>query len=199
MSDPLPYRFNPHLPQFPDVSHYRVIRDEQAFVAANRPKVLAFKVNEDAFTDKTAQRNIDICERNGLLQVGYEFDHDGKADQFLQRFPPKENRIPCLDAEATNLTLVEAESWVSQVERAYGVLPLIYGRVWFVNKPIGQSLLTTCPFWICQYGNKLFVPKGVKDVRAWQFTDGHDGPFNAPRNFEGIGACDISSLLKPLR
>lgn len=199
MTTPTPIVYDPLLPQFPDVSHYRVILDEPAFLQANTPLILAFKVNEDSVRDKTAQRNIDICERNGLLQVGYEFDHDGKAEQYLQRFPPKDNRIACLDAEATNLTLVEAENWVSQVERVYGAPPLVYGRSWFVGKPISQSILTTCPFWICQYGNKLFVPSGIKDVRAWQFTDGEKGPFQSPRRFDGIGPCDISSLLKPLR
>lgn len=188
-------------PRFADVSHYRVIQNEEAFVAASTAELVAFKVCEDANVDGTLRKNVDIASRNNLVQVGYEYDNDGSADKFLWLFPPADKRIPCIDCEAGNLTLNEAEKWIKQVQAAYGTYPWVYGRDWFVAQGavrIYDSIVGQCPYWGSQYGVKLYVPAGIKlkNVVAWQFTDGQHGPFRGMTSFPGVGPCDINLLLQ---
>lgn len=181
-------------PRFPDVSHYRPI-DPVPFLAA-KPVALGAKATEGGYTDPTFAKNAVLAAGGDFPLIAYDFAHGGDASHFLAVVKPKSKGIiPCLDAEAGDLTMAEAETWVKAVAFAWGRLPWLYGHsllnTW---NPAPTSVLRQCLAWQPTYGMSLNPTSWVKRVAVWQYSDGQtkwSSP--GPRSFPGIGACDMNT------
>jgi len=191
--------WDPARPVWADCNRYHPLVDPDAYAAACGCGLLGVKVSEGGLVAKTGQTAIEAAEARGLIVVGYEY---GAADpeRFLELFPPKPGRLPCLDFEGKNATLELAEKWVAEVTAAYGRPPWFYAG--FMWRALGQpedTALAACPWWGAQYGPHLRMMRGVGKPVAWQFRGGSTvGPDGAPMTMPGIagpGPCDLSALL----
>jgi hypothetical protein len=188
--------FDPSKPRFADVSHYHPVASFSDYARATDAQALAFKVTQGSFLDPTSNKHLDGCEQHGLVAIGYEYGLVN-VKFFLERFPPKEGRIPVLDFEGASISVAAAEAWIRTVKGAYGRYPWFYGGAeWRARGEPGGTEVENCPFWGARYGKPLEVPGGVGKPVAFQFTDGQHGP--EPHQFPGVvGNCDVNMLLVP--
>lgn len=190
-----PVEWDPNRPTWADANHWHPVTDWDAYSRANVPRLVGFKVSEANLVPRLAPKWLEEAERRGLIVVGYCFGTHG-VERFLEVFPPKPGRIPCLDFEGTTATVASAEAWIRRVASAYGRRPWFYGRSkWMqVGAPEGTEV-AGCPAWVSQYGPRLNVPRGLGEVVAWQVSDGIHGPKDV-RTHPGIeGPCDMNVLL----
>ncbi len=186
--------YDPNAPRFPDVSHHNPV-DNEALFKTTKPACLGFKVNEEGFTDPTWHAHDSLAFDMNIPSLGYEFAHNDSANDYLALFAPKEGRIPCGDFESGDLSLNEAEGWVTEVHKAWGRWPLVYAHSWAMGKNIKDSALSNCPSWQATYGTSLTPVAGFASVVAWQYTDGQTKWHSpGPRVWPGIGASDISTV-----
>lgn len=184
--------FDPNRPIFADVNHWHPLLDIREYIKHCSAKCIGIKISEGNFIAQHAMGYLQLAEQHGLIVIGYNYGLNSSV--FLNAFPPKPGRIPCLDFEGNSLSISGAEVFINQVNREWGRLPLFYaGSCWrALGQPTG-TVVEQCPYWGPQYGHKLIPPNGVGNPIAWQFTDGKFGP--GPKKFPGIGTCDINSLL----
>jgi hypothetical protein len=191
--------YNPADPRFPDISVYRPVGDVAAFKAA-KPVALGFRVCNGGVLDPTAASNDALAKSLDIPRIGYDFEHGGDAATFLKEFPPEAGRLPCCDCEASDLTMAEAETWVSAVAAAYKRLPLLYGHSLPMQwNPGAASILRKCQSWQGTYGMSLNPVPWMLGPAVWQYSDGDPKWASpGPRYFDGIGSCDMNTLRIPV-
>lgn len=187
-------------PPFPDVNRYHPINDLAAFKAA-KPTAVGFRVHSDLSGEDPSGKAADAAGAAlGIPRLGYDYETDGTAGDFLALFPPAPGRIPVLDAEYKGITMHEAEAWIAAVQPVYNRWPVLYGHA-LLNTwtPSPGSVLRKCPSWQATYGMELRpVPWAMPPI-VWQYSDGATKwPSPGPRSFPGVGPCDMNALLIPV-
>jgi hypothetical protein len=148
----------------------------------------------------------------GIVRMGYDYEDNGTAADFLALFPPIPGRIAVLDAEYKGLSMPEAEKWATTVSAAYGIeRTWLYGHALLGSwRPAAGSILRTMRSWQATYGMKLTPVPWARDPDIWQYSDGQaqwvtvngKREFHwyspGPRYFAGVGSCDMNMLRIPV-
>jgi len=170
-----------------DVSHFQKTVDWPRVAAAG--KVFSFlKASEGALTpDAFFDDHRKQATANKIAVGAYHLFHPGRpvADQ-VKLFVGKVKVLepgelpPVLDLEVPDewksiakpdrVTLVVA--WLTQVEQALGVPPIIYGGPQFIESILGADRrLATYRLWLADYALQAQVPDPWSNWTFWQFTD----------------------------
>lgn len=149
--------------------------------------------------DKAYHTRKDMAKSMGFLWGSYHFSSGERAIQqaqeYLQYCKPEADELICLDFEpsssGSDMTIVGAEQFVSEVQWRIGRWPMIYGGSLLregLRNQINQ-VLKNCPLWYSRYSNEpKDIPNTWSRYTLWQFTDGDVGP--EPHFTSGIGNCD---------
>lgn len=144
----------------------------------------------NTFKDKGYKTRRKLATDAGMLWGAYHFNlgNDVKAqvDNFLSHAEPDENTLVCLDFEdyrKGNMTIQSAIAFMKEVEDRTGKLCAIYSgnRLKETIQTVGAEdvkYISERKLWICQYGPRLIMPKGIdKDAWfLWQYTGDGVGP-----------------------
>jgi lysozyme len=88
------------------------------------------------------------------------------------------------------MSLEEARAFVIHVRESTGRWPGLYSGH-YVKELLGTQgdpVLSSCWFWLAQYGPTAVVPAAWPTWSMWQYTDGAVGP--EPHEVDGVGRCD---------
>lgn len=116
----------------------------------------------------------------GLLWGAYHFGTAADVSQQFQNFistaQPAAGDLVALDYEENSgnqMTLQQAEQFITLFEKQYEYLPLIYGSTLLKSVP-ATSPLATCGLWIAEYESvtQPSLPPVFNSYKLWQFTDG---------------------------
>lgn len=142
------------------------------------------------------------AQQLGLLWGAYHFGTAAAVDQqianFAQTAQPGAGDLVALDYETNSddpsnqMTLEQAEQFVTEWQQQYGYLPLIYGSSLLTQaaQQNPTTILGQCGLWIAEYTNvaQPNIPSIYSTWMLWQFTDG-----TTPQPFLTAGvACDRS-------
>lgn len=134
----------------------------------------------------------------GLMWGSYHFSNNSSvADQvnnYLLYAKPEDDEVMCLDFEhneGNEMSLKQAEQFVTLVKSEVGRFPMLYGGAW-MREQVGKNkndILSQCPLWYRRYAS---TPKALPTqiwptYTLWQYTDGKVG--GSPTSVNGI-ACD---------
>ncbi len=171
----------PILDSIIDISHHNTVEPANGFHDIARAGIMAtvLKATEGrSLVDPTFAERIARARSVGLLVGSYHFGRAGsgqeQAAHYLDTVKPGTRELVCLDWEDGRLTLTEAESFATYVERAIGRWPLLYSSPSFLTRR-GVSLMSPlfhCPLWIARYSRSLGrLPRPWTDWTLWQYTD----------------------------
>jgi lysozyme len=116
----------------------------------------------------------------GLLWGTYHFGTAADVSQQLQNFSQVAQLEPgdlvALDYEeyaGDQMTLAQAEEFVTLFQQQYGYLPLVYGSN-LLDAATATSALASCGLWIAVYTSAAqpTLPPAFSAWQLWQFTDG---------------------------
>lgn len=142
----------------------------------------------NGYKDKTYPVRRKMATDAGLLWGAYHFnlgnDWMTQVNNFLSQAEPDENTLLCLDFEdyvKGNMSIQSALAFMKEVEQRTGKLCAIYSGN-RLKETIGSiskeevAYLNDRKIWICQYGPKLILPKGITNWFLWQYTGDGVGP-----------------------
>jgi len=143
----------------------------------------------NSYKDKTYPVRRKMAEEAGMLWGAYHFNYGNdwktQVNNFLGWAAPDENTLVCLDYEdhTVNMNIQSALAFMKEVESRTGKLCAIYSgnRLKETIQTVGPEdvkYLSERKLWICQYGPRLQMPKGIdKDAWfLWQYTGDDVGP-----------------------
>jgi lysozyme len=112
----------------------------------------------------------------GVYHFGTAADVGQQVQNFVQTAQPVAGDLVALDYEENSgdqMTLQQAEEFVTQLEAQFGYLPLIYGSD-LLTAATPTSPLAACGLWIAAYENvaQPALPPSFSSYKLWQFTDG---------------------------
>ena len=120
------------------------------------------------------------AQQLGLLWGAYHFGTAADVGQQLQNFfqtaQLADSDFVALDYETNSgdqMTLQQAEEFVTEFQQQQGYFPLIYGSSLLQGLPTTSPLLS-CKLWIAAYDNlpDPTLPAGFTTYALWQYTDG---------------------------
>ena len=139
------------------------------------------------------------CRGVGLSWGAYHFgtygDPVAQADHFLNVTGTDRSTLRALDFEpdphGPDMTILEAQRFVTRVFEKTGVFPGFYSSYWHITDRLRgnkDDVLGQCWFWLAKYSTKAAVPPTWPTWTLWQYTDGAAGP--EPHVAQGVGRCD---------
>jgi lysozyme len=173
-----------------DINH----NDDIDLAAARSAGIVAVihKATEGAtFQDPLYATRRAEAKQLGLLWGVYHFGTAADVSQQFQNFTQTAQIEPgdlvALDYEENSgnqMTLQQAEHFVTAFEQQFGYLPLIYGSN-LLTAVSATSPLASCGLWIAAYENvpQPALPPVFTSYKLWQFTDG-----TAPTPLQTAGA-----------
>jgi lysozyme len=182
-----------------DLSHHNNVTN-WANLATSGIKAVVHKATEGtSYRDSTYHERKAKAKAKGLLWGSYHFSGGGdvikQVENYLNYAQPAAGELICLDYEPSyngvNMTLEGMILFVTEVRKALGRYPLIYGGSLLreATKNSDSPILKACPLWFARYNA---MPVGVPQLwdhwTLWQFNDGNAGP--APLQTSGVGHCD---------
>ncbi len=185
---------------FPDISHYHVISDIRAAIAAGLPAAICKATEGTAIIDPSYADAKTLCIGNGVLFGAYHFGRAGsgvdQADYFLKFAQPDDHMLVALDWEAS-MGVAGAEQFAQRIHDILGRWPVIYTRKSYAEPLIGNksTILTNCPLWVASYQTSADWPKQWATYAIQQYSNGTDGP--TPHGVAGIGAAIDMNRLNP--
>lgn len=169
-----------------DVSHYEPVLDYRKTAAEGRVKRVYVKVTEHA-VDSLFVAHTKAAQAAGLRCGGYHFFHpseDGavQAQRYIdavEKAGIKFELPHCLDWEVSDgqssaKQQLEANKWLSVVEKHFGSAPEIYGGESFLSELKLAIGFARYPLWLAHYQTtfaRLHIPFPWKRVQGWQYTD----------------------------
>lgn len=184
-----------------DINH----NDDIDLAAAQQAGIVAVihKATEGAtYQDPLYATRRAQAQQLGLLWGAYHFGTAADVDQqlanFLQTASLGAGDLVALDYETNSgdpsnqMTLAQAEQWVSGWQQQNGYFPLIYGSSLLTEaaQTNPTTTLAKCGLWIAQYETETTptLPSIFSTFVLWQFTDG-----TSPQPLLTAGvACDRS-------
>lgn len=162
-----------------DVSHFNSI-DLSAAKAAGIVAVIHKATQGATFQDPMYASRRATAKQLGLLWGAYHFGTAATVAQQLQNFISTAQLEPgdlaALDYESNagdQMTLQQAEEFVTMFQQQQGYFPLIYGSD-LLRAAAAPSSLASCNLWIADYANVAQppLPALFSSYTLWQFTDG---------------------------
>lgn len=183
-----------------DLSHFNTVSSFETVKEAGIAGVIHKATQGTSMIDSKYHERKAAALAAGLMWGAYHFgvgNEDGAAQAkfFLSVVEPGPNDLLVLDLEMNpsgpGMTLAQAEEWVKYVEAETGRWPGVYGGSYITQLLHGraaQTPLSSCWFWLAEYGPTPHLPPIWGEWTMWQYTDGKDGlpPYSVP----GIGNCD---------
>ena len=181
-----------------DLSHHNGLVDLERARADGIVGVIQKATQGRTFVDPTYARNRANAASAGLRWGAYHFGTGGdgvqQAMHFLDTVMPSAGELLVLDFEANHqgpsMSLEEARAFVIHVRESTGRWPGLYSGH-YVKELLGTQgdpVLSSCWFWLAQYGPTAVVPAAWPTWSMWQYTDGAVGP--EPHEVDGVGRCD---------
>lgn len=182
-----------------DISHHNTVTN-WVNLAGSGTKAVVHKATEGtSYRDSTYLERKAKAKANGILWGSYHFSGGGdvikQVENYLNYADPSADELICLDYEPSyngiNMSLDGMILFVSEIRKALGRYPLIYGGSLLRETTNGSdsAILKACPLWYARYNS---MPVGVPDLwdrwTLWQFNDGNAGP--GPLKTNGVGRCD---------
>lgn len=168
-----------------DVSHHQGTIDwPKVSLSTFRERPINFvfmKATEGGdFVDENFQRNFAGARECGLVRGAYHFflpdvPAEVQARNFISQVQLQPGDLPpVLDIEVMGKGGAEelqqrAATWLSIVERHYGVAPIIYASYKFKTNYLNNPPFTHYPYWIAHYYVEDLEYKGA--WKFWQHTD----------------------------
>ncbi len=132
------------------------------------------------WVDSTFQHNFAKARENGFIRGAYHFfsntsPAEKQADFFCGQVKLLADDLPpVLDVETRgnygdDSLRLEVKTWLKQVEKHYGVKPIIYASRKFKERFLSDDSLDTYPFWIAHYYVDSLTYEG--EWTFWQHTD----------------------------
>lgn len=138
----------------------------------------------DTYTDSQFSRNWKGAPSRGLFTGAYHFFHPSQnpmsqANHFLKVVGPtfKGMLPPVLDWEVSDnmrvgIQVSRALAWLSAVESAMGIKPIIYLSPSFADSLGNPSSLSPYKLWLAHYGvNHPRIPRPWHDWVFWQYSE----------------------------
>ncbi len=160
-----------------DVSHYQKAIDWKR-VAAQDVQFAFIKASEgEEMQDTLFCKNWDAMRLAGITRGAYHFFRPGvsavlQAQNFLSTIDLQHGDLPpVLDVEVTDGYSPEqvahgVNTWLSIVEDAYKVKPIVYSNQKFFNRYLAKNL-SDYPVWVARY-TKIWSPE-IEEGHAWSF------------------------------
>lgn len=160
-----------------DVSHYQKSIDWKQ-VAAQDFQFAFIKASEgEGMQDTLFCKNWDAMRSAGMIRGAYHFFRPGisaalQAHNFLSTIDLQHGDLPpVLDVEVTDGFTPDqvasgVNTWLSIVEDAYKVKPIVYSNQKFFNRYLAKRL-SDYPVWVARY-TSTWVPN-IKEGHAWSF------------------------------
>ena len=195
-----------------DVSHHQNDIDWTKVKAAGHSFVFIKATEGVDYTDPNFGSYWIGSKEAGLVRGAYHFFHpddDAKtqAEFFIATVTLQPGDLPpALDVEVAEgvspaALIDDVKTWLDLVEAAYGVKPIIYSDLHFLQAEVTQNQLKDYPLWLADYTeNTPEAPGAWTDWTLWQFSrsgivDGIDGEVDRTL-FRGI-LEDWEALLIP--
>ena len=164
-----------------DVSHFNAI-DLPAAKSAGMVAVIHKATQGATFQDPLYASRKALASQLGLLWGAYHFGTAAPVDQQLRNFADTAQLgagdLAALDYESNpgdQMSLSQAEEFVTLFRQQFGYSPLIYGSDLLVAAAAqGTSSLSDCNLWIAEYAAvaQPTIPTLFSSYTLWQFTDG---------------------------
>lgn len=168
-----------------DISHHQGDIDwnkvSQATVRERPINFVFMKATEGGdFVDDSFRHNFSQARESGLVRGAYHFflpdvPAEVQARNFISQVKLQPGDLPpVLDIEVVGKGGVEqlqqrAATWLSLVERHYGVAPIIYASYKFKTTYLNNPPFTRYPYWIAHYYVEDLEYTGP--WKFWQHTD----------------------------
>ena len=174
-----------------DISHLNDI-DLAAAQSAGIVAVIHKATEGSTFQDPMYATRRAEAKSLGLLWGAYHFgtaaDVSEQLENFLQTASPGPGDLVALDYESYSgdqMTLQQAEEFVTSFQQQSGYLPLIYGSN-LLDSAAATSPLAACKLWIAAYTSAAepTLPPLFTSWTLWQFTD---GTVPTPLETAGVG------------
>lgn len=155
--------------------------------------------------DGTFQRNWEKAKEAGVVRGAYHFfystrDPIKQAINFRNVVQLESGDLPpVLDIEVHNnqpaaVIRSTARIWLEDMEKAYGVKPIIYTNIHFYEKYLGKEF-DDYPLWVAHYYQKD-KPRSARNWVFWQHSDiGHVNGIRTTVDFN-VFKGDSTELLK---
>ncbi|WP_343304786.1 glycoside hydrolase family 25 protein [Chitinophaga niabensis] len=155
--------------------------------------------------DGTFQRNWEKAKEAGVIRGAYHFfystrDPIKQAINFRNVVQLESGDLPpVLDIEVHNnqppaVIRSTARIWLEDMEKAYGVKPIIYTNIHFYEKYLGKEF-DDYPLWVAHYYQKD-KPRSARNWVFWQHSDiGHVNGIRTTVDFN-VFRGDSTELLK---
>ena len=172
-----------------DISHHNDV-DLSAAKDAGIVAVIHKATQGTTFQDPMYASRRTEAVKLGLLWGAYHFGTGDDVSQQLQNFLKTAQLGPhdlaALDYETNSgdqMTLAQAEQFVTMFHQQNGFYPLIYGSS-LLKSVSATSPLASCKLWIAEYvsASQPALPSCYPSFALWQFTDG-----NAPTSLSTAG------------
>lgn len=186
-----------------DVSHYQSNLNIHAQMKARGDRFCIIKSDEGiGISDNLFKAHWKTAKDQGMICGAYHFFHPSQDPTVQAKH--MDNLIgklgsgdlpPVIDWETTDGTpaIKDREAgfkFLTDIEKATGKTPIIYGAPYFLNALALDSIFARFPLWIAHYGAKCpLVPSPWINWTIWQHTDAGGIDLNI---FNG----SIDSLLK---
>lgn len=164
-----------------DLSHWESPVNFAAMKTAGTLAVILKATQGSNFIDPTFSIRAAQASMAGLLVGAYHFadgtDPTIQADLFLRvagGWPVLAIDLEVNDTTGGTVSIVQAAELVSIIQSVAGRLPLCYiDRYGIDGRSTGlpNSVLSRCPLWLSEYGNKPIPPPGWTEPLLWQWTD----------------------------
>jgi len=191
-----------------DISKYQGDVDFKQLKAAGITYVFVKASEGNTYQDPTFVRNFAKAKQAGLTVSAYHFYESNDAPQsqlenFTQLVTLSAGDLPpVVDIEKLHMQddmmlTHHLQSYLSGLEKHYGVKPIIYTGLNFANQHVTE--FAQYPLWIAEYGRtQPTLPSGWSSWTFWQWSQSHtlkgiDGQVDADR-FNGT-AVNFSKLL----
>lgn len=182
-----------------DVSHYQGSLDLQKAAKAGLQFLYHKATEGTAFRDPEFKARREDARTAGLPFGGYHFarftsvaDAVKEAKFFLKVLDPQPgDLVPVLDFETAVPHGVSArdccDAFMAEIVRELGARGLTGTPMHYGPDDFGPSY--RFPRWVPRYSNSNMHPKVRWDI--WQFSN---GTFGVPKQFAGLGRCDLNTF-----
>lgn len=178
-----------------DLSRWNRVDDFQLLKAAGIEGVIHKATQGTTSVDPRYADRRQMAKTHGLMWGAYHFgiggNPIGQAKHFLNTVQPDSKTLMSLDIEAypkgADMTVAEAEQFVSYIHNQTGRWPLLYSRRGHLREFINDdepTLLSQCPLWVAAWSDSPIMPVQWSTWTFWQYTDGRKGP--EPRLVKGF-------------
>ena len=164
-----------------DVSHFQGIVNWQQVAQAGMSFAFAKATEGITYTDPQFTNNWSGIHAAGLLRGAYHFfeandDATSQAQHFLSTVKLSPGDLPpVLDVETTagvsdSQIWSGVSTWLGIVEKATGLLPILYTAPGFWDTHEPDLTLTRYPLWLADYAAEPTVPEGWTSWLFWQHS-----------------------------